>query len=266
MVDKGQKVVKPVYSSSLHDLEAHLCMYKKLGIYIIAQFLIIRWLKVDEYILLSNLSQNRGNCPTNSLPRVNRKTSRACASERARAQNSFDSHPIAPVPSPRAPQARAQNPCRRAPAPRFPLLFPYTRAKRINSHSRVSFAISIRARALGQALSFDKTILARAPVAQIRARKLVRLVYLCACAQCAISFAISMYARARTGASFDSSICARTHRTIRSSDLLHARAPIAPKSFDINNTTQARILGAGTNYFARVHSLRQSIVQDAGTA
>lgn len=165
VVDKGQKVVKPVYSSSLHDLEAHLCMYKKLGIYIIAQFLIIRWLKVDEYILLSNLSQNRGNCPTNSLPRVNRKTSRACASERARAQNSFDSHPIAPVPSPRAPQARAQF-FRHAPSPRFPLLFPCTRAKPTNSHSRVSFALSIRARALGQALSFDKTIFARAYIAQ----------------------------------------------------------------------------------------------------
>ena len=89
VVDKGQKVVKPVYSPSSHDLEAHLCAYKKLDIYIIAQFLTIWWLKVDEYILLSNLSQNRGNCPTNSLPRVNRKTSRACASERARVQNSF---------------------------------------------------------------------------------------------------------------------------------------------------------------------------------
>lgn len=225
MVDKGQKVVKPVYSPSSHDLEAHLCAYKKLDIYIIAQFLTIWWLKVDEYILLSNLSQNRGNCPTNSLPLVNRKTSRACASERARVQNSFltrtrsrpcraharhkHAHKIHVVTRHRHASTTPSRPCE------TPL-----------SSRASSFAISIRARALGQALSFDKTILARAYVAQ-NART--------------YSFDLSIYACTHSRIIVRLSIMCAHERAFRSI-ILYAHARIAQ--------IVCRI------YYARVHSPR----------
>lgn len=188
MVDKGQKVVKPVYSPSLHDLEAHLCMYIKLDMYIIAQFLTIRWLKVDEYILLSNLSQNRGNCPTNSLPRVNRKTSRACASEHARAQNSFLTR-------------TRSRPCR---------------AHARHKHER-NFSVTRPRRA------FRCSSHAPAPSLPIRTRAYRSIIY-----------------------------NVRAHERAFCSIILYAHARTAQ--------IVRRI------YYTRAHSLRQSIVQDAGTA
>ena len=104
-------------------------------------------------------------------PRKPQNLTRVCERARTRAKFIFDSHPIAPVPSRRAPQARAQNPCRRAPAPRFPLLFPYTRAKRTNSHSRASFATSIRA-----CTGIYRSIIYPARVRS--AHKIVRIIYM----------------------------------------------------------------------------------------